>query len=100
MQNSFYGYIRVSSKQQNEDRQRIALIDFGVPQENIYMDKQSGKHFNCPAYQRLLQKLKLITRPDNYQDVYHQWKQGQLSARKAAKLLGISHFTFLKWAKS
>ena len=57
MQNSFYGYIRVSSKQQNEDRQRIALINCGVPQENIYMDKQSGINFERPQYQNLLKRL-------------------------------------------
>ena len=40
-----YGYMRVSSKEQNEDRQRIALIEMGVQEKNIYMDKQSGKDF-------------------------------------------------------
>ena len=40
-----YGYMRVSSKDQNEDRQRTALLDLGVPEKNIYMDKQSGKDF-------------------------------------------------------
>ena len=40
-----YGYMRVSSKEQNEDRQRIALLEEGVPEKNIYMDKQSGKNF-------------------------------------------------------
>ena len=196
MSEKIYGYVRVSTKEQNEDRQLIAMTEFGVPNENIFIDKQSGKYFNRPAYKRLLKKLKPndtlviksidrfgrnyaeileqwriitkekqasvvvldmplldtrrgrdligtllsdlvlqvlsyvaeterkfihqrqsegiaaakargvkfgrkpITRPDNYQDVCHQWQQGQLSARKAAKLLGISHFTFLKWAKS
>lgn len=40
-----YGYIRVSTKEQNEDRQLIAMRDFGIPKENIFMDKQSGKDF-------------------------------------------------------
>ena len=53
-----YGYVRVSTKEQNEDRQLIALHDFGVLQKNIYMDKQSGKDFNRPQYKKLLRKLK------------------------------------------
>ena len=42
---TFYGYMRVSSCEQNEDRQRIALLEAGVPEQNIYLDKQSGKDF-------------------------------------------------------
>lgn len=53
-----YGYIRVSSTDQNEDRQLIAMREVGVPEQNIYLDKQSGKDFNRPAYQRLVKKLK------------------------------------------
>lgn len=53
-----YGYVRVSTKEQNEDRQLIALHDIGVVQKNIYMDKQSGKDFNRPQYKKLLRKLK------------------------------------------
>ena len=53
-----YGYVRVSSKDQNEERQLIAMKDFGVPDNNIYTDKQSGKDFNRPAYKRLMRKLK------------------------------------------
>ena len=53
-----YGYVRVSSKDQNEDRQFIALIKAGVRKENIYDDKLSGKDFNRPAYKRLINKLK------------------------------------------
>ena len=52
-----YGYMRVSSKEQNEDRQRIALIEMGVPEKNIYMDKQSGKDFERKQYKKLLRKL-------------------------------------------
>lgn len=55
---STYGYIRVSSRDQNEDRQRIALHEAGVPDANVYMDKLSGKDFNRPQYKRLLKKLK------------------------------------------
>lgn len=53
-----YGYIRVSTREQNEDRQLIALREMGVPECNIFMDKQSGKDFNRPAYRNLLRKLK------------------------------------------
>lgn len=53
-----YAYIRVSSTDQNEDRQLIAMREVGVPEQNIYLDKQSGKDFNRPAYQRLVKKLK------------------------------------------
>ncbi len=53
-----YGYVRVSTKEQNEDRQVLALNEVEVPKENIYMDKQSGKDFNRPMYQHLLKKIK------------------------------------------
>ena len=55
---NIYGYMRVSSKEQNEDRQKIALTEMGVPENNIYMDKQSGKDFERTQYKRLLRKLK------------------------------------------
>ena len=52
-----YGYIRVSSTDQNEDRQLIALRRQGLPEQNIYLDKQSGKTFNRPEYKKLLRRL-------------------------------------------
>ena len=55
---SVYGYIRVSSKDQKEDRQQIALKEVGVERQNIYADKQSGKDFNRPQYKKMLRKLK------------------------------------------
>ena len=55
---SVYGYIRVSSKDQKEDRQQIALKEVGVELQNIYVDKQSGKDFNRPQYKKMLRKLK------------------------------------------
>ena len=196
MSETIYGYVRVSTKEQHDDRQRLALLNFGVSEQNISVDKQSGKDFKRPEYQRLLRKIKpndtlvvksidrlgrnyaeileqwrIITkekkaaivvldmplldtrrekdligtlladvvlqllsyvaeterdfirqrqaegiaaaksrgvkfgrqsmpRPDNYDEVYQQWKQGKISARKAAKLLGVSHFTFLRWVKN
>ena len=190
---SIFGYARISAKDQREDRQIIALENFGVDQ--IFIDRQSGKDFDRPQYKRLLRRLKatdvlvvksidrlgrnysdilnqwrIITkdkgagivvldmpildtrrdrdiigtliadlvlqimsafaqieldfirqrqaegiaaakargvwfgrkplpRPDNYPEVYALWKDGKISARKAAKLLGVSHFTFIRWTK-
>jgi len=53
-----YGYARVSTKEQNELRQLIALREFGLTDRAIFVDKQSGKDFNRPMYQKLLRKLK------------------------------------------
>lgn len=189
-----YGYARVSSRDQNEHRQLIALKNFGIDQ--IFIDKQSGKDFNRPQYKKLIRKLKpndvlvvksidrlgrnyaeildqwrIITKdkgaaivvldtplldtrqrqdiigtliadlvlqimsafaqierdfihqrqaegiaaakargvkfgrqplpkPDNYPEVYALWKDGKISGRKAAKLLGVSNFTFIRWTRS
>ena len=78
-----YGYIRVSGKDQNEDRQVIALHEVGVEEKNIYMDKQSGKDFNRPQYKKLIRKLKAgdllyILSIDrlgrNYAEIQNQWR--------------------------
>lgn len=78
-----YGYVRVSSKDQNEDRQMIAMSEMNVPKENIFMDKQSGKNFERPEYQRLLKRLgqddllyiKSIDRLGrNYEEIIEQWR--------------------------
>lgn len=194
MSQNVYGYIRVSSKDQNEDRQRIAIREFGVQDCRVFMDKQSGKDFERPGYQTLMRKIKpadtlviksidrlgrnyeeimeqwrIITkekqaaivvldmplldtrqgrdlagtlianivlqllsyvaqterefirqrqaegiaaakargvkfgrkpaeRPKEFTDLRCEWKNGQISARKAAVQLGITHRTFLKWA--
>lgn len=80
---NIYGYMRVLSKEQNEDRQKIALTEIGVPENNIYMDKQSGKDFERTQYKRLLQKLneksvlyiKSIDRLGrNYGELNEQWR--------------------------
>ena len=195
MDGKTYGYIRVSTREQNEDRQRIALEEFGIPKRQIFVEKQSGKDFNRPVYQRLLKKLKptdvlvvksidrlgrnyteileqwrIITkerganivildmpildtrqgkdligtvisdivlqllsyvaemerafirqrqaegikaamargvrfgrermaRPSAFESLRDQWSRGDISARAAAKLLGITHSTFLRWAR-
>ena len=78
-----YGYIRVSTKEQNEDRQIIAFRDLDIPSENIYMDKQSGKDFQRPQYRKMSEKLKkddllYIKSIDrlgrNYDEVLEQWR--------------------------
>lgn len=195
MQPTTYGYIRVSTKDQNEDRQRIALQEAGVIAKNIILDKQSGKDFNRPGYRRLCKKVKPgdilfiksidrlgrnyneildqwryltkekgiaivvldmplldtrkgrdltgeliadivlqllsyvaqterefirqrqaegiaaakargvqfgrkpIQKPTEFKQVYQCWENGELSARKAADMLGVTHQTFLKWTK-
>lgn len=53
-----YGYTRVSTREQNEERQRIALTEWGIEPRRIYTDKQSGKDFNRTQYQRMLRKLR------------------------------------------
>lgn len=55
---NLYGYVRVSTKDQCEDRQLLAMRQFGVPEKTIYLDKLSGKDFDRPQYQRLLKKLR------------------------------------------
>ena len=83
MTNNIYGYIRVSTKEQNEDRQRIALADFPVPKDNIFIDKLSGKDFNRPQYRKLMRKLRpgdsmVIKSIDrlgrNYEEILNQWR--------------------------
>lgn len=54
MNKNIYGYVRVSSKDQCEDRQLLALKEFGIVERNIYTDKISGKNFNRPQYHRLM----------------------------------------------
>ncbi len=81
--NKIYGYVRVSTREQNEDRQMIALKEVGVPSGNIYMDKQSGKDFARPQYKKLIRKMKkddllYIKSIDrlgrNYAEILEQWR--------------------------
>ena len=78
-----YGYVRVSTKEQNEDRQMIALRELAVPERNIFIDKQSGKDFERPQYKKLLRKMKkddllCIKSIDrlgrNYEEILAQWR--------------------------
>ena len=92
MSETLYEYIRVSTREQNEDRQRIAMREFGVAEHNIVLDKQSGKDFNRPGYQRLMKKLKpgdilVIKSIDrlgrNYSEILEQWR-GITKGKQAA----------------
>ena len=83
MQNYTYGYVRVSTKDQNEARQMIAMHEFGIDEQRIFIEKQSGKDFNRPQYKRLLRKLKagdtlVIKSIDrlgrNYDEIIEQWR--------------------------
>lgn len=78
-----YGYVRVSSRDQNEDRQMIALKEFSISEKNIYVDKQSGKNFDRPEYRKLFRKMKkddllYIKSIDrlgrNYGEILEQWR--------------------------
>ena len=78
-----YGYVRVSTREQNEGRQLLALVGRQIPKKNIYVDKQSGKDFDRPMYQRMLRKLeeddliyvKSIDRLGrNYEEILEQWR--------------------------
>lgn len=78
-----YGYVRVSSRDQNEDRQMAAMEQYGIPPEQIYLDKQSGKDFNRPQYKRLMRRLRagdtlVIKSIDRlgrcYAEIIDQWR--------------------------
>lgn len=81
--NNVYGYARVSTKDQNEARQVIAMREFGIEEQNIFIEKQSGKDFNRPQYKRILRKIKagdtlVIKSIDrlgrNYDEIIEQWR--------------------------
>ena len=82
-QTKLFAYVRVSTQEQNEDRQIIAIKEMGVPEKNIFMDKLSGKNFERPQYKKLMKKLdgnsvlfvKSIDRLGrNYKDLNEQWR--------------------------
>lgn len=93
---TIYGYIRVSSKDQNEDRQQIAMKRAGVYEKNIYVDKQSGKDFCRPQYKKLIRKIKkndviYIKSIDrlgrNYEEILQQWRK--ITKEKEADIVVI-----------
>lgn len=78
-----YGYIRVSTREQNEERQRLAMLEAGIPEKHIVLDKQSGKNFNRPGYRRICKIMKpgdtlYIKSIDrlgrNYDEILEQWR--------------------------
>ena len=83
MNEKLYGYVRVSTKEQNWDRQILAMREFGIPDKQIYREKLSGKDFERPVYLRLLRKFKpgdtfVIKSIDrlgrNYDEILEQWR--------------------------
>lgn len=83
MKGTIYGYVRVSTQEQNEARQLTAMREAAVSERNIFIDKLSGKDFNRPAYQRMMKKLKpgdllIIKSIDrlgrNYEEILEQWR--------------------------
>ena len=83
MSDIMYGYVRVSTKEQNLDRQISALREFGIPERQIYQEKQSGKDFERPVYRRLCRKIRpcdtlVIKSIDrlgrNYNEILEQWR--------------------------
>ena len=83
MDNQIYGYIRVSTRDQHEDRQLVAMREVGVPDENIFLDKQSGKDFERAQYKKLARRIKTgdllyIKSIDrlgrNYEEIQEQWR--------------------------
>lgn len=89
-----YGYARVSTKEQNEQRQIIALTQFGLSEKCIYVDKQSGRDFERPQYRRLVRKLKdgdtlVVKNIDrlgrNYEEILEQWRV--ITKEKAAAII-------------
>lgn len=83
MKSTTFGYIRVSTKEQCEERQIIALRNFPIPEDKIFVDKLSGKDFNRPQYQKLLRKLRpgdiLVVKSidrlgRNYEEILNQWR--------------------------
>ncbi len=83
MKSKRYGYVRVSTKEQNEDRQLLAMQQVGIPIDRIFIDKQSGKDFDRPEYQKLLRVLKegdllLVKSIDrlgrDYEEIIEQWR--------------------------
>ena len=83
MEGKTYGYIRVSTQEQNIERQLISILDLGISKKNIYVDKQSGKNFNRPSYLRMMRRIRegdlLIVKSidrlgRNYQEIIEPWR--------------------------
>lgn len=97
-----FGYARVSTREQNVDRQRIALTGVGIPQEKIYVDRQSGKDFDRPQYVRMLRELKqgsvlYVKSIDrlgrNYSDLTEQWRL--ITKQKGADIVVLALLSYV-----
>lgn len=95
-----YGYVRVSTKEQNEERQMQAMLNYGIPQERIFIDKQSGKDFNRPEYQTLKRMLKdspnsflVLHSIDrlgrNYREITKEWQELTTDCKADIKVLDM-----------
>ncbi len=93
-----YAYVRVSTKEQNEDRQVIAMREYGVKSENVFVDKQSGKDFERVGYKKLMQRLKkgdvlIIKSIDrlgrNYSEILQQWQEITKKKKADIKVLDM-----------
>ena len=93
-----YGYARVSSRDQNEDRQMIAMKQEGIEGKNIFIDKQSGKDFDRPAYRRMLRRLKendlLVVKSidrlgRDYEEIIRQWRHITKEIKADIKVLDM-----------
>ena len=91
---NIFGYIRVSTKEQNEDRQLIAMRELRIPERNLYIDKQSGKDFDRPQYKKLVRRLKkddllyiksIARLGRNYDEILEQWRI--LTKEKSADII-------------
>ena len=100
MEQKIYGYVRVSTKEQNEDRQVQAMLDFGISKERIFIDKQSGKDFERAEYQTLKRMLKdspnsllVIHSIDrlgrNYKEITKEWKEIITECKADIKVLDM-----------
>jgi len=94
MRDNTYGYVRVSTREQNETRQVIAIREFGVAEENIIIEKQSGRDFKRPSYQRLVENLRpgdvLVVKSidrlgRNYTEILEQW--GLITKQREAAIV-------------
>ena len=94
MENVTYGYVRVSTQEQNEARQLLAMREFGVREENIIVEKLSGKDFQRPLYQRLVRALRpgdvlVVKSVDrlgrNYEEILEQW--GAITKKRKAAIV-------------
>ena len=86
IEQKIYGYIRVSTREQNEDRQVIALREVGVPERNVYIDKQSGKDFERPQYKKLLRKMK-----KRRSALYQEHRSSGTQLRRNIGAMALSH---------